>query len=52
MKAQPISDCFEKIVQALGVYDFSRDYDGRRPAHEDQWAFHAMQSILWRLAGV
>lgn len=51
MKAQPISDCFEKIVQALGVYDFSRDYNGRPPAHGDQWAFHAMQSILWRLAG-
>ncbi|THH03854.1 hypothetical protein EW145_g5954 [Phellinidium pouzarii] len=50
-ETQPISDAFEKTVQALGIYDLSRDFRGGPPVQQDQWAFHGMQSVLWRLAG-
>jgi hypothetical protein len=56
---QPISTSFEKIIQALGVYDHSSDHRParlRKPigpeaeAGGDQWAFHAVQAAVW--AGV
>ncbi|PAV23210.1 imaginal discs arrested [Pyrrhoderma noxium] len=50
-EAQPLSDGFEKIVEALVVYDLSRDSRDRPPNQQEQWAFHSMQAVLWRLAG-
>lgn len=46
-----MSDGFEKIVEALAVYDLSRDSRDRPPNQQEQWAFHSMQAVLWRLAG-
>ncbi|KAH8117473.1 hypothetical protein DFH11DRAFT_1575228 [Phellopilus nigrolimitatus] len=50
-EGQPISDVFEKIVQALGIYDLSRDFCGGPPVQHEQWSFHAIQSVAWRIAG-
>lgn len=52
MQEQPLSHSFEKIIQALYVYDMSRNSRGGPPNQEEQWAFHTVQSVLWRLAGI
>ena len=51
-KAQPLEDAFEKVVQALAVYDLSKDFRERPPNQQEQWAFHAIQAVLWRLTGM
>ncbi|KAL5529052.1 hypothetical protein ACEPAG_5026 [Sanghuangporus baumii] len=50
-EAQPLSDCFEKVAEGLALHAYHRDYRGSPVGQDDQWAFHAMQAILWRLAG-
>ncbi|EJD06020.1 uncharacterized protein FOMMEDRAFT_166316 [Fomitiporia mediterranea MF3/22] len=50
-EAQPLGDCFEKVVEALAVYDNAGGFRGSPTTLDDQWAFHAMQSVLWKLAG-
>ncbi|TDL27540.1 hypothetical protein BD410DRAFT_875728 [Rickenella mellea] len=50
-EAQPLSDAFEKMAQASAMYDIARTHTQGPPDPNDQWAFHAVQSIVWRLAG-
>lgn len=46
-----MSDCFEKMVQALGIYDLPQHTLYASSPEVEQWAFHAMQAVLWRLSG-
>ncbi|GLB34986.1 putative microtubule associated protein [Lyophyllum shimeji] len=48
---QPLSAAFSKISQAVGVYDHWLDSKGALLADEEQWAQHAVQSIVWDAAG-
>ncbi|KAI0316674.1 hypothetical protein OF83DRAFT_1172648 [Amylostereum chailletii] len=48
---QPLSAAFEKIVQAVGLYDHWIDVPGNVPDYSDQWGHHAVQSVVWSAAG-
>ncbi|KAF8077980.1 hypothetical protein FPV67DRAFT_1463707 [Lyophyllum atratum] len=48
---QPLSAAFSKIVQAVGVYDHWLDVQGALLVDEEQWAQHAVQSIVWDAVG-
>ncbi|KAH8980949.1 hypothetical protein EDB86DRAFT_2978203 [Lactarius hatsudake] len=48
---QPLSAAFEKIVQAVGLYDHWIDVQGNYLDHADQWSQHTVQSIVWSAAG-
>ncbi|PPQ78100.1 hypothetical protein CVT25_015634 [Psilocybe cyanescens] len=48
---QPLSASFIKIFQAIGLYDHWLDVQCAVPVEEQQWAQHAVQSIVWREAG-
>ncbi|KAF9005620.1 hypothetical protein BDQ17DRAFT_1353475 [Cyathus striatus] len=48
---QPVYAAFIRIAQALGLYDHWLDTQLMIPVEEEQWAQHAAQSIVWRVAG-
>jgi anaphase-promoting complex subunit 5 len=48
---QPLSASFEKIVHFLGWYDHWVDVNGNIPIERDQYGHHAVQSIVWSMAG-
>jgi anaphase-promoting complex subunit 5 len=48
---QPLSAAFEKIVQAVGLYDHWIDMQGNYLDDSEQWGQHAVQSIVWSAAG-
>ncbi|KAI0006228.1 hypothetical protein BJV74DRAFT_880515 [Russula compacta] len=48
---QPLSAAFEKIVQAVGLYDHWIDIQGNYLNDSEQWSQHAVQSIVWSAAG-
>ncbi|KAF8258613.1 hypothetical protein EI94DRAFT_1621071 [Lactarius quietus] len=48
---QPLSAAFEKMVQAVGLYDHWIDVQGNYLDYADQWSQHAVQSIVWSAAG-
>ncbi|KAH9027662.1 hypothetical protein EDB84DRAFT_1272610 [Lactarius hengduanensis] len=48
---QPLSAAFEKMVQAVGLYDHWIDVQGNYLDYADQWSQHTVQSIVWSAAG-
>jgi len=48
---QPLSAAFERIVQAIGLYDHWIDMQGYFLEDSEQWSRHAVQSIVWNAAG-
>jgi hypothetical protein len=60
IQQQPLSASFEKIVQALGVYDYYSESQRARPQgadpgagmNADQWGFHAVQAVVWDAVGM
>ncbi|KAF5380845.1 hypothetical protein D9615_003925 [Tricholomella constricta] len=48
---QPLSAAFAKIDQAVGLYDHWLDAQGALLVDEEQWAQHAVQSVVWDAAG-
>jgi len=48
---QPLSAAFEKIVQAVGLYDHWIDMQGNFLEDSEQWSQHTVQSIVWSAAG-
>lgn len=59
VEEQPLSASFEKIIQALGVYDHwiesqrtrLQSPDDAVGLDADQWAFHTIQAIVWNAVG-
>ncbi|KIY50891.1 hypothetical protein FISHEDRAFT_37690 [Fistulina hepatica ATCC 64428] len=48
---QPLSAAFERIVQAVGLYDHWLEISPMNVLDKDQWACHAVQAITWTIAG-
>jgi hypothetical protein len=48
---QPLTAAFNKIFQAVGLYDHWLDVQLALPVEDQQWAQHAIQSIIWNEAG-
>lgn len=52
---QPLSAAFNKIIEAMGLYDHTldvrRDRSSAIPSMDYQMAQHAVQSIVWQEAG-
>ena len=48
---QPLTAAFIKIFQAVGLYDHWLDVQLALPVEDQQWAQHAIQSIIWNEAG-
>ena len=48
---QPLSAAFEKMVQAVGLYDHWIDVQGNYLDYADQWSQHTVQSVVWTAAG-
>lgn len=48
---QPLTAAFIKIFQAVGLYDHWLDVQLVLPVEDQQWAQHAIQSIIWNEAG-
>ncbi|KAJ7046748.1 hypothetical protein C8F04DRAFT_1061598 [Mycena alexandri] len=53
---QPLSASFAKLVQGMGLFDHWFDGDGQKEPHvappdREQWAQHAVQSVVWSAAG-
>ncbi|KAK2466948.1 hypothetical protein APHAL10511_001206 [Amanita phalloides] len=48
---QPLSMSFQKIVQAIGLYDHWLDVQLAACIDAEQWAQHAVQSVVWNAAG-
>lgn len=48
---QPLSAAFEKMIQAVGLYDHWIDVQGNYLDYADQWSQHTVQSIVWSAAG-
>ena len=42
---------FNKLVEAMGLYDHWLDAQSAVPNEDHQWAQHAVQSMIWREAG-
>lgn len=49
---QPLSASFEKLVQAVGLYDHCVDAQTIPIVEAEQWGQHAVQSVLWSAAGI
>ena len=43
---------FEKITQGVGLYDHWIDVQGAPFIEAEQWAQHAVQSVVWNMAGM
>ncbi|KAI0283133.1 hypothetical protein BGY98DRAFT_1087979 [Russula aff. rugulosa BPL654] len=50
LREQPLSAAFERIVQAIGLYDHWIDIQGYFLEDSEQWSRHAVQSIVWNAA--
>ncbi|KAI0362002.1 hypothetical protein OH77DRAFT_1416202 [Trametes cingulata] len=48
---QPLSAAFEKVMQAVGLYDHYIDVQGGLFMESEQYAQHAVQSVIWNLFG-
>ncbi|KAI0306373.1 hypothetical protein B0F90DRAFT_1814283 [Multifurca ochricompacta] len=48
---QPLSAAFEKIIQAVGLYDHWIDVQGNHLDDAEQWSQHTVQSVVWSAAG-
>ena len=48
---QPLSASFEKLMQAIGLYDHWAESQHTMSAETDQWSQHAVQSVIWSAAG-
>jgi hypothetical protein len=46
-----LSAAFEKIIQAIGLYDHWVDVQGNHLDDAEQWSQHAIQSVVWSAAG-
>lgn len=42
---------FDKIFQSMGLYDNWVDVQLATGSDEEEWAQHAVQSVLWREVG-
>ena len=49
LQAHPIRLAFEKLWQAVGVMDATKD---QAEVHWMQWQWHAVQAQIWRAAGM
>ena len=43
---------FSRILQALGCFDSASGPKGGPPPEHEQWAIHAVQSFVWKIAGI
>ncbi|KAG6818143.1 hypothetical protein H0H87_000048 [Tephrocybe sp. NHM501043] len=50
-KDQPMSAAFSKISEAAGLYDNWLEAQGAPLLEEEQWASHAVQSVVWDAIG-
>ncbi|KAF8628477.1 hypothetical protein AX15_003988 [Amanita polypyramis BW_CC] len=48
---QPLSVSFQTIIEAIGLYDHWVDVRLATYVDSEQWAQHAVQSIVWNAAG-
>ncbi|OCH95526.1 hypothetical protein OBBRIDRAFT_816439 [Obba rivulosa] len=48
---QPLSAAFERIIQAVGLYDHWIDVQGAAFFESEQWGQHAVQSVVWSMHG-
>ncbi|CCL99134.1 uncharacterized protein FIBRA_01149 [Fibroporia radiculosa] len=48
---QPLSASFEKVFQAIGLYDHWIDIQHGSFVESEQWGQHAVQSIVWAMHG-
>ncbi|KAG6832387.1 hypothetical protein H0H92_002655 [Tricholoma furcatifolium] len=48
---QPLSEAFVKLEQAIGLYDYRLDVQNAPLIDEEQWAHHAVQSVVWDAIG-
>lgn len=46
-----MSAAFQKVIQAIGLYDHWVDVQSAISEDAEQWAQHAVQGILWAEAG-
>lgn len=51
LQDQPLSAAFERIMQAIGMYDHWTDVQHATPVEAEQWGQHAVQAYVWRLIG-
>ncbi|KAF8487636.1 hypothetical protein JB92DRAFT_2759103 [Gautieria morchelliformis] len=47
----PILSSFSRILQAFGTFDSASSPRGGPPPETEQWAIHAVQSFVWKIAG-
>jgi hypothetical protein len=47
-----LNAAFIKIIQAVSLFDNWLDVQLAIPAEDQQWAQHAVQSIIWKEAGL
>jgi hypothetical protein len=48
---QPLSIVFQKITEAIGLYDHYCEIQQHLPVEDDQWSQHLVQSHVWDAAG-
>ncbi|KAI0664893.1 hypothetical protein C8Q70DRAFT_1049092 [Cubamyces menziesii] len=48
---QPLTAAYEKLIQAVGLYDHYIDVQGGLFVESEQYAQHAVQSIIWNFFG-
>ncbi|KAI0637056.1 hypothetical protein C8Q77DRAFT_1095769 [Trametes polyzona] len=48
---QPLTAAYEKVMQAIGLYDHYIDAQGGLFVDSEQYAQHAVQSIIWNFFG-
>ncbi|KAI0807098.1 hypothetical protein C8Q74DRAFT_1313030 [Fomes fomentarius] len=48
---QPLTSSYERIIQAIGLYDHFIDVQGGQFVESEQFAQHAVQSIVWATFG-
>ncbi|KAI0646968.1 hypothetical protein C8Q79DRAFT_957197 [Trametes meyenii] len=48
---QPLTAAYEKVMQAIGLYDHYIDVQGGLFRDSEQYAQHAVQSIIWNIFG-
>ena len=52
VQQQPLSAAYERIIQAIGLYDHYLDVQGGLFVESEQYAQHAVQSIVWNTFSV
>ena len=51
VQSRPIGELFDKITEAKAVYDIDDRRNKLLRDPNEQWAFHAVQAVVWRYAG-